>query len=257
MKFSIDISLKKTTYSLLFVAIFLSLINVIVNIIIPEVFNSILILPRDFRLFFLLDHERNLPTWFTVMLLAANSLLLLLISLRTRVLKQKHFWFWLILGLIFFALSIDEFAGIHERLGAPIKELVTTSGLLTFAWIIPVGILVLVIGLAYLPFIFGLPRNIRNMFILAAVIYVGSAMGLESIGGLTWSTLTAANIQDIRMNSLYILLTTIEETLEMLGLVIFFYALGTYTYQQQLSEALDNASKQINDNTLNPSSDQQ
>ena len=63
------------------------------------------------------------------------------------------------------------------------------------------------------------------LFIASGMIYVIGAMGLEILGG----------IQDVLHGSntlVYLLLCTIEEILEMLGIAIFIYTLLSYIREQ-------------------------
>ena len=66
-----------------------------------------------------------------------------------------------------------------------------------------------------------LPVRIRILFIIAGSIYVMGAMGLELVGGYH------ADTYGVR-NTTYVVLVSIEEILEMIGVVIFIYALMSY-----------------------------
>jgi hypothetical protein len=79
---------------------------------------------------------------------------------------------------------------------------------------------VLIVGVAYRRFLIALPITTRWLFAMAAALYVGGALGIEMLRGTTYpynpSSLT------------YIMGGLCEEGLEMLGLVIFVYALCSY-----------------------------
>lgn len=50
------------------------------------------------------------------------------------------------------ALSLDEMASLHEKLMGPMREIFSiTSGPLLYAWVIPVGLLTLVLFLVLVP----------------------------------------------------------------------------------------------------------
>jgi hypothetical protein len=66
-----------------------------------------------------------------------------------------------------------------------------------------------------------LPAQTRRAFVLAGAIYIGGALGMEMIDGLYASLYGEKNLT-------YAFLTTIEETLEMLGIVVFLHTLLTY-----------------------------
>ena len=42
---------------------------------------------------------------------------------------------------------------------------------------------VLIVGLAYARFLFELPAKTRNLFLIAATLYVEGALGIEMVGG--------------------------------------------------------------------------
>jgi hypothetical protein len=116
---------------------------------------------------------------------------------------------------------LDEVGKLHERLIDPMRGLINGKGFLYFGWIVPASILVALIGLYYLKFLFHLPIKFRKLFILSAVVFLGGSIGMESVGGYYVSHYT---IDDI----IYQSLATIEESLEMLGIVIFIHAVLSY-----------------------------
>lgn len=75
--------------------------------------------------------------------------------------------------------------------------------------------------LGFLGFIKALPQKTRNLFIKAGTLYVGGALGMELIDGY-YAKIYAQN------NITYFVLTTIEESLEMFGILVFIYALLSY-----------------------------
>jgi len=122
---------------------------------------------------------------------------------------------------VFLFLSADEAAGIHERLIEPLRNSLNTSGVLSFAWVIPYGIFVIAMMLIYFRFLFSQDVRIRNLIIFAGILYVAGALGVELIGG-HWSELHGPE------NITYALITTLEESLEMTGILVFIYALMSY-----------------------------
>jgi hypothetical protein len=91
------------------------------------------------------DSEKSIPTWWSFLLLIAVALIVLLNGLAEPNRKWKPHW--LLLGAIFVFLSIDEFAGIHERLVGVLAPYHFT-GVLRFSWVIPYGLLCL-LGAAF------------------------------------------------------------------------------------------------------------
>ena len=108
---------------------------------------------RRFVRLFDLDTEANVPTFYAVVQLACAALLLMVIGLNAR---QRNVGFarhWLMLGVVFTFLSLDELAHVHESLSGTLRRSLHVEGLLHFAWVIPYGVLTAIIGLAYLRFL--------------------------------------------------------------------------------------------------------
>jgi hypothetical protein len=121
-------------------------------------------------------------------------------------------------------LAVDEAGRIHELLNRPTKELLgnLATGIFYFAWwVIPGVAITLVFGLSFLKFFIHLPLQIRLLVLLAAILYIGGAVGVELIGS------RYAEQHGIE-NLTYNMITTLEETLEMAGVITFVRALLTY-----------------------------
>ena len=179
--------------------------------------------PRLFGLvrLFSLDAEANIPTWYAAISLLACSVVLAAIAYTQPKEATPKTGDWRFLSIIFLFLSIDELASIHELLIEPLRTGLGTSGIFHFAWVIPYSGLVLLLGIKYLKFLTQLPAQTRRAFVLAGAIYIGGALGMEMVDGLYASLYGEQNFT-------YAFLTTIEETLEMLGIVVFLHALLTY-----------------------------
>lgn len=175
---------------------------------------------RTFLRFFDLNNENNLPTWFSTVILAfaafASFYTWRVTSLRVDPLR----YYWLALSIIFVYISMDENLAIHELSMEPLRERFNVGGLLYWAWVIPGAIIVVLLGAAFLPFLFRLPKTTRNLLIASGVLFVGGALFLEMLSGYFFDKHGAGIITD--------LLSTFEEMGEMLGTTLFIYATGTY-----------------------------
>ncbi len=175
---------------------------------------------REFYNAFDANREKSFPTLFSAYALLLCSFLLGAISLARRTAGARYVAHWALLGGIFLYLSVDEALVIHEKLILPLQSALDTGGLLRHAWVIPGAAAVLILGLAYLRFVLDLPAGVRNLFVLAGAVYVGGALGMEMVGGYYLGAFGDTLGQE--------LLTNTEEALEMLGVVVFVYALLTY-----------------------------
>lgn len=180
---------------------------------------------------FNLDLENNVPTWFSSSLLLANAALLALIAFATFRLSDRWRWHWCGLAVVFVFLSLDEAAMLHER-AVFLREIFNLSGLLYFAWIIPAMLCLAIFACIYLRFTLALPPKTLMYFGAAALLYVGGALGMEMIAGDHVS-------QFGRGNLLYGMMVIGEECLEMLGQVVFFYALANYAVSRWESIVID------------------
>ena len=75
--------------------------------------------------------------------------------------------------------------------------------------------------LAYLQFVWRLPKFTRNGLIIAGACYVGGALGMELFGGMLAESKGFDAIS-------YIFVMSIEETLEMVGIATLIYVLLRY-----------------------------
>jgi hypothetical protein len=168
-----------------------------------------------------LDLEANLPTYFSSLLLLCSGILLGLVASLKKTRKESYVFHWAFLSFIFVCMSIDEAASVHELLISPLRSLFNVSGIFYHAWIIPGIFFTLTVMLIYARFVIKLPKRTKFIFIAAGAFYVAGVIGMEMIGG--------KHITLYGRNSLsYGLLTTLEETLEILGLILFIYGLLDY-----------------------------
>jgi hypothetical protein len=171
---------------------------------------------------FCVDCEQNIPTVYSVLALLFSSLLLGAIAHAKNLDSCRYKNHWKVLSFIFLYLSLDEGAQFHEQLIYPMRSLLNATGFLYYTWVVPLGFLVVIFLLSYTPFLFHLPVATRKLFVLASVLYIGGALGMELIGGYQAERWGTSN------NLPYLITATVEESLEMLGIVIFIHALMSY-----------------------------
>jgi hypothetical protein len=167
------------------------------------------------------DGEGNIPAWYSASLFLLCSFLLAAIAFAQRQHHGGQVVRWLVLSLIFLFLSLDETAQLHELSIQPLRDIFGATGFLHYAWIIPAGICVALFVLGYLSFLAKLPPRTRWLFLMAGALFVGGALGVEAVSGKHASLHGEQNLT-------YHLIITIEELLEMAGLVVFIYALLDY-----------------------------
>jgi hypothetical protein len=104
----------------------------------------------------------------------------------------------------------------------PMRRHFGAAGVFHYGWVIPALVFVAGFGIAYLRFVFlHLDTRTRMRFIAAGLIYVGAALGLELIEG---PVDVHFGLQSVPARAA----VAVEETLEMLGIVVFMFAILTY-----------------------------
>lgn len=171
---------------------------------------------------FQFDREANLPTWFSSILLLGNGLLLALIASGAQQLRRQ----WFCLSFLFFLLSLDEVASLHEAAGRFASRVALGGEGTSFAWVVLALPLLLVLYLAYRKFLAKLPARTRSLVMVSAAIYISGAVLIE-IAGWLYSARSGHHWAG------YLTLTYFEEALEMLGQIAFSYALLDFLARHQ------------------------
>ena len=174
---------------------------------------------RALTLLFDLDHEANIPTFFSVFMFGTAGGLLLLAH-RTAISGGRGQWQWRLLAVVVFFLAVDEGSQIHEKCIEAVHRLLggIPHASLTYAWVIPYGLAAAGLGVIMAPFLLKLPKRTLWLFVISGIIYIGGALVTEMLEG-------AATVDGGETSTFYLLLNTMEETLEMIGLALFNYAL--------------------------------
>jgi hypothetical protein len=184
---------------------------------------------------FYFDHENNLPTFFSTFILLLAAALTGLIGMARRRAGDGFALHWQVMALVFAALSVDEAASFHEVLILPLRRVFDLSGFFWFGWVIPGAAFAAAFALAYWRFLLHLPGATRRLLLTAGVLYVLGAVGLEMVGGHVF--LIGEAQQDMRT---YMVVMTLEESLEMGGILLLIHAL-----LQQLHQCCGNVRLQV------------
>ncbi|RNI25599.1 hypothetical protein [Rufibacter latericius] len=180
---------------------------------------------------FYFDGEKNIPTYFSTGNFLFSAALLFLISKHVRLGPEPLYhrkWFWL--GWLFVWLAIDELFALHEITAKPMRTVLQqlfgqdNLGLLHFAWFVPYGLAILLVGSYFVKFAFSLPKKTLYNFLVSGFIFLAGAVGMEMVSGLIVSS---------NLMSVYKLVTTLEESLEFIGSIYFIYSLIKYMEGQK------------------------
>ncbi len=159
---------------------------------------------------FELNIEANVPTWFSAAQLGLASLLAWVCASlhRSRGLPGVTSWRLVAAAMLF--VSADEVAQFHEQISYQVRDTLDTDGILRFAWVIPYGAAVMVLGVVLLGWWRSLPAMTRRLLMLCAVVFIVGALGLELVEGAyeSWRG------KDFGLR----VITVVEEALEMFAI---------------------------------------
>jgi hypothetical protein len=193
-----------------------------------EFFFHYRILRRSFsasELFFYLDTEGNLPVWVSCFGLLLAGVLAAVVARAPRP-DGTATIYWILMAAGFSLMSIDEMCQYHEQLTLPIwtwlqARHLEMGGYLRNAWVLPALVLVPCVLAALIPFLRSLGIRERNRFLIAGAVYLGGAIGFEVISGHEFYLSQGLSLESV-------VLGCTEETVELLGIGLFNYALLAY-----------------------------
>jgi len=171
-----------------------------------------------------MDDELSLPAWFNSMLIFANGCLLGLIAWDSRRRGGGNTSYWAVLAVIFVFLSLDELTAVHEEMSLLVPESMKSRGLIgeiRWTWVVVYVPIVALIGLAYLRFLWRIPRGSAFLFVLSGSLYVLATVGIDVIGGRYKDLIDAGQGSPL----VYDMIATVEETLEIGAMTLFFWSL--------------------------------
>jgi hypothetical protein len=170
---------------------------------------------------FSVNTENNVPTYFNTVILVIAAFLTFAIASAKYAQKDKYRYEWFLLGFVFLYLSVDEAAVIHEQFGALFKDAPSMGGWLHYKWVIPGMAALLILGLVFLRFFLHLDRRFKIFFLISAAVYLSGALGGELFSGHYADAFGTKNFT-------YAVMTTVEESLEWLGITSMVFTLLKY-----------------------------
>jgi hypothetical protein len=179
--------------------------------------------PAGLARLFILGSHATVPKWFASANLLLSALLLATIAWVKIVEGDAYRRHWSLLAFILCALSLEESAGLHQLTSGPLRSALGLdgTGFLHFTWVLIGLIIVPIVALAFCRFLYQLPTKTRSLFLLAAMLYVGGALGMKILRG-PYNAAYGVEHMTAAM------LKTVEEFSQMTGVVVFIYALLSY-----------------------------
>lgn len=178
---------------------------------------------------FAFNSETNFPTYFSSFILLTASIVLFLIYKFHKRNASNESKYWITLSIIFLYLSLDEFIVIHERYSKALQVFFDADGIFLFAWVIPALVIFIVFALYFIKFFLRLQKRYKILFFLSAFLLVGGAIGFEMIEGLIGSASEYTDpFTENGMIWSWFAAITIQEVMEMSGVILFLYSLSEY-----------------------------
>lgn len=171
-------------------------------------------------------NEKNFPTLFSSIILLMASGILFAIYYSVKQQNKNYKNHWLALCLVFLFLSADEILELHEKLSAPVQK-VSCFFAGYGAWVLPYIILTGIVVLIFLKFFIHFPSRYKKIGFISGFAYVLGAVGFEILEGYYFAA-SNMTVLELRNDFLFFVMVTIEETLEMGGVILFIYLLLTY-----------------------------
>lgn len=168
-----------------------------------------------------LNDESNVAAWFESLMLFVCAVVAGLVAGASRLQQGPQTRRWVIVAFLLLLMAVDEASQLHDITTGPMRRQIgvdmEAGGALFFAWIIPAGLLALSAALYLLPLLFSLPRLVQLRLVAAGLVYFGGAVGIEAVSGYV--------VTQGRDSTPYHLVTTVEETFELLGGLLLFSTL--------------------------------
>ncbi|MBS1569419.1 MAG: hypothetical protein JST45_08225, partial [Bacteroidetes bacterium] len=191
------------------------------------------------------DLEANLPTFFNVALFFIAAALF---YLHGKAEDGKHKRGWIVMAAVCCFLGIDEGSQIHEKFMMITLRLLNHGkqdggdlGWFYYAWVIPYGLATIALVVTLGGWLLKIRPELRRGLIISGIVYVFGAIFLEMAGGKLARSLTYQDRSNfpwlpcdvysdpsscwLYMEPRYIVLYTLEETCEMVGLILCIRAL--------------------------------
>jgi len=178
------------------------------------------------------DREQSVPTFFSACLLLGASGLLALAAAGERARRAPFAKHWGGLAAGFLYLATDEVAGLHEQFGPFARFLIPEdfSASLHRCWVISGVIGVALVSGLYARFVWHLPAAARGEFLRAGLTYLGGAIGVEVFSTIYWEPHPTGWSHSA--------LPTLEEGMEMAGVILFIGALLRHLAGAKLAVAI-------------------
>ena len=168
---------------------------------------------------FKVDKHHSISTWYASGLLLVNSIVLIFIVYFKKN-ERKFIFHWILLVIIFAGLSLFKTTSFHSFFFNIIRKTASRLGVRLTSFVMA-GTLIMVFALGFLKFLLSLPKRIKKLIFIAGLVYVGGSISMMIPGSRAYHSLGSTSLT-------YSIFSGFEQLFEMLGSIIFCYALMLY-----------------------------
>lgn len=166
-----------------------------------------------------LDREQSIPRFFSVTLLLLCAGLIGIIVTVSRQNNLKDTYYWLGLGVVFLGFAIFKNNSFSVSPSVIIRSAFNISRIQLYALVY--GFFLIVFPLIYLKFFFRLSTRMKVLLVSGAFFYIGGAVALDLVSAYLSHLFGQSSV-------FYLASATLEEVLEMVGIVVFVYTFLFY-----------------------------
>lgn len=159
---------------------------------------------QSWTAYFDLDREYNVPTYSNTVLLLSSGVISFVLAQRAKVGVQKLGW--ILFGILFSYLAIDEALILHEQLAEPVRKIldIGNSNPLYHAWVVPA---IFIVGcMAIASFVIMKYYKQLKMFsdvLTYVVIMAGVVVALEIFGTFVYDNTTAYRLIMVPLEEIF------------------------------------------------------
>ncbi len=168
---------------------------------------------------FNIDQEQSITKFYSAVTLLLCSGLLLIIAMAKKDDHTRNYLYWSGLVTIFLFFALAKTTAIQEYLFTPIQLALHLTKIQFYA--LAYGIVVILFPVIYLKFLLSLPRQTMFLFAIGGTVFVAGAFGIDLIAAYLGKLFDHQTV-------VYIVLTILEQVFELVGVIVFLYALMLY-----------------------------
>lgn len=172
------------------------------------------------RYWLLMEGESNPSTWFSVTALVLTSA----IAGVCAVIDRDHSRFWSICGLVVLAMSFDDAAMVHERVGGNLSAALDRESELAYLWVVPWLVAAAAVTVVLWRSRPRLPRRTHRGLLLGGTMIVVAATLLELVASTGLQQYGDGETPKL-------LLFTLEENLEVIGVLVLARAMWQHALE--------------------------